>query len=248
MNQLSGSDQLGRVGRVLWRKTIPLTSQVKGRWTRYNLDVTELMRKHPGGLFQLTLSISTRDANWECQGASDTAELEDPEPQSQDDESYAETNWDYYGEGEYYDGDVRWEERDDPCKAAYYRYSQNIRAQRNLLASNIGLIAKRGPNGKLLVVATALDTARPKSGVKIDVMSFQNQVLASGRTDANGTVELDPRAQPFALIADDSGRKGYLRIAPASVTSTWAAKPSSTDSRASCTATAACGARATLST
>ena len=46
-------------------------------------------------------------------------------------------------------------------------------------------------------------------------MSFQNQVLASGRTDANGMVELDPRAQPFALIADDSGRKGYLRVAPA---------------------------------
>ena len=46
-------------------------------------------------------------------------------------------------------------------------------------------------------------------------MSFQNQVLASGRTDANGMVELDPRAQPFAIIADDNGRKGYLRVAPA---------------------------------
>ena len=44
-------------------------------------------------------------------------------------------------------------------------------------------------------------------------MSYQNQVLASGRTDANGMVELDPRSTPFALIADDGGRKGYLRVA-----------------------------------
>jgi uncharacterized protein YfaS (alpha-2-macroglobulin family) len=51
--------------------------------------------------------------------------------------------------------------------------------------------------------------------VKVDAMSFQNQVLASGRTDVNGVIELDPRSQPFAIIADDNGRKGYLRVAPA---------------------------------
>ena len=40
--------ELGRVGRVLWRKTIPLASPVQGRWTRYDLDVTELMRQASG--------------------------------------------------------------------------------------------------------------------------------------------------------------------------------------------------------
>ena len=30
VNNLSGSQEMGRVGRVLWRKTIPLTSQVPG--------------------------------------------------------------------------------------------------------------------------------------------------------------------------------------------------------------------------
>ncbi|HVQ13353.1 MAG TPA: MG2 domain-containing protein, partial [Vicinamibacterales bacterium] len=221
VNPLSGTDQLGRVGRVLWRKTIPLTSQVKGRWARYNLDVTELTARHPGALFHLSLAIAPKDAIWDCPGGDDAADLDDPEPASQDDgDSVPSTNWDYY-ENQYYDydgdgdGGMRWDERDDPCKSSYYRYQSTTRASRNLLASNIGLIAKRGPKGKLLIVSTALDSAKPKSGVKIDVMSFQNQVLASALTDANGTVELDPRAQPFALIADDSGRKGYLRIAPA---------------------------------
>ena len=220
VNPLSGTSELGRVGRVLWRKTIPLTSQVKGRWTRYNLDVTELTAKHPGALFHISLAIAPKDAVWDCPGGDENAELDDPEPADQEDGDSAQgSNWDYYDNENYeyggdYDGDTRWSERDDPCKASYYRYQSTTRAARNLLASNIGLIAKRGPKGKLLIVSTALDTAKPKAGVKIEVMSFQNQVLASGRTDANGMVELESRAQPFAIIADDNGRKGYLRVAP----------------------------------
>ncbi|HUQ12203.1 MAG TPA: MG2 domain-containing protein [Steroidobacteraceae bacterium] len=216
VNTLSGSAELGRVGRVLWRKSIPLTAQVPGKWTRYNLDVTELMRKHPGGLFQLRLSLSPKDALYECAGQSPDS-VDEPEPANAEDADgyYSEENgsaWNYYEE-ENYDGEVVWNERDDPCKPAYYRYGQNIRAQRNLLASNIGLIAKRGAKGKLLVVATALDSAKPMPGVTIDAISYQNQLLASGRTDSSGTLELDLRAQPFALIADDNGRKGYLKVA-----------------------------------
>jgi alpha-2-macroglobulin len=211
VNPLSGAQELGRVGRVLWRKTIPLASPIPGKWTRYDLDVTQLMRKHPGGLFQLTLSLAPGDALYDCPNESETTAVEDPEPASQDDaNSYDPSNWDY---AEEYYGDISWNERDDPCKAAYYRYGSNIRDARNLLASNIGLIAKRAQRGKLLAVATALDSARPLAGVKIDAMSYQNQVLASGRTDADGMVELDPRGTPFALIADDGGRKGYLRVA-----------------------------------
>jgi uncharacterized protein YfaS (alpha-2-macroglobulin family) len=213
VNNLSGSAELGRVGRVLWRKTIPLTAQVSGKWSRYNLDVSELMRKHPGGLFQIKLSLSPKDALYECAGQPADG-VEDPEPTNPEDaDSYAQddSNWNYYEEN-YYDGEVVWNERADPCKPAYYRYGENIRAQRNLLASNIGLIAKRGAKGKLLVAATALDTARPKPGVTINAVSYQNQVLASGRTDGEGMLELDLRAQPFALIADDGGRKGYLKV------------------------------------
>ncbi|HEY6125573.1 MAG TPA: MG2 domain-containing protein, partial [Steroidobacteraceae bacterium] len=213
VNPLGGSQQLGRVGRVLWRKTITLASPVPGKWTRYDLDVTELMRKHPGGLFQLTLSLAPSDALYDCPNDSETAPPEDPTPTSAEDgDTHDYSNWDYYQE-EYYDGEINWNERDDPCKPAYYRYGRNIRAARNLLASNIGLIAKRAQRGKLLAVATALDSAKPLAGVKIDAMSFQNQVMASGRTDSQGMLELDPRGNVFALIADDGGRKGYLRVA-----------------------------------
>jgi uncharacterized protein YfaS (alpha-2-macroglobulin family) len=219
VNRLDGSQEMGRVGRVLWRKTLPLASPVPGRWTRYELDVTELMKQHPGGMFQLKLSLAPGDALWDCAGDSAAREpADDPAMRNQEDgDTYDPTNWDYFEE--YFDGQaVDWNQREDPCSASYYRYGQNIRAARNLLASNIGLIAKRGQgagNGSgLLTVATALDSSKPLGGVRIDAVNFQNQVLASGETNREGIAELDVRGQPFALIATHAGRKGYLRVNP----------------------------------
>lgn len=213
VNKLDGSQEMGRVGRVLWTKTIPLAAPVPGRWTRYDLDVTDLMKKHPGGLFQLKLSLAPGDGIWECSGdptRSDTPIT--PETKNQEDgDSYDPTNWGYFEE--YFEGEsIDWNQRDNPCNAAYYRYAQGIRAARNLLASNIGLIAKRGDAGKLLVAATALSSSQPLAGVKIDAVNYQNQVLASASTNSDGLAELAPRGQPFALIASQGGRKGYLRV------------------------------------
>jgi alpha-2-macroglobulin len=212
VNRLDGQQEMGRVGRVLWRKTIPLAAPVPGRWTRYDLDVTELMRKYPGGLFQLTIALAPGDAMYDCPEEA-TTNVDTPSPVSnqEDGDSSDPTNWDYYQE--YFAGEeIDWNQRENPCNPAYFRYSQGIRASRNLLASNIGLIAKRGAQGKLLVVATALDSSKPMSGVKVDAVNFQNQVLASATTDSDGIAEITPRGQPFALIANQNGRKGYLRV------------------------------------
>jgi uncharacterized protein YfaS (alpha-2-macroglobulin family) len=211
VNRLDGSQEMGRVGRVLWRKTLPLAAPVPGRWTRYDLDVTELMKKHPGGLFQLKLSLAPGDALWDCPDAPDSSGPE-PEVRNQEDgDTYDPTNWGYFEE--YFEGQsIDWNQRDNPCNPAYYRYGRQIRAERNLLASNIGLIAKRGQGGSLLVAATALDSAQPLGGVKIDAVNYQNRILVSGETARDGMVELSPQGQPFALIATLQGRKGYLRV------------------------------------
>jgi alpha-2-macroglobulin len=215
VNKLDGTQEMGRVGRVLWRKTLPLAAPVPGKWTRYDLDVTDLMKQHPGGLFHLKLSLAPPDALWDC--PDDTARTEeapkdDPEVRNQEDgDTYDPTNWDYFQE--YFEGEsIDWNQRDNPCNGAYFRYGQNIRATRNLLASNLGLIAKRGAGDKLLVVATALDSSQPLAGVKVDAINYQSQVLASASTDREGVATLEMKGQPFALIASHDGRKGYLRV------------------------------------
>ena len=212
VNQLDGSQEMGRVGRILWRKNIPLSAPIPGRWTRYDLDVTELMKRHPGGLFQLQLSLAPGDGLWDCSDQAETARVAEPALKNQEDgDSNDPTNWDYV-QSYFEDETTDWNLRDNPCEPSYYRFQPNTRAARNLLASNIGLIAKRGSRGKLLVVSTALDSARPLSGVKLDAVNFQNQVLASGSTNDDGLAEIDLAGQPFALIATKDGRKGYLRV------------------------------------
>ena len=214
VNKLDGQQELGRVGRYLWRKTITLPKVQANRWNRYALDVTELFDKHPGGLFRLTVSISRADASYACSGSEgETAAMESPLASEEDFAEREASSWDfaeqYYGEG----ASEGWHQRENPCKNAYYRYSEQTRAARNLLASNIGLLAKRDQNGKMLVVTTDLRTAQPLAGVKVTAMNFQNQPVTSAVSNDEGLLHFQLKAAPFYLLADKGGHKGYLKVA-----------------------------------
>ena len=110
------------------------------------------MRKHPGGLFQLTLALAPKDAHLGLPGRRRrTRDLDDPEPTNQEDgdsEQSRRTGTTTRTTTTTTTATRDWNERDDPCKASYYRYAAEHRAARNLLASNIGLIAKRGAEGQ----------------------------------------------------------------------------------------------------
>jgi len=57
--------------------------------------------------------------------------------------------------------------------------------QRWVLVTDLGLVAKKGAD-ELLVWVNSFSTLRPESGVTVTLRSQRNQVLARGRTDANG--------------------------------------------------------------
>ena len=228
VNKLDGHQEMGRVGRFLWRKTIPLTGPAAGRWSRYDLDVTELMRKYPGGLFQLALQLTPRDSTYQC-GARDgsqpggdqpgpAAEVrekagqpEGPPRDQEDGDQVQRSNWD--SAEEYFDvGGASWGRRADACNVAYFVYGENVRTQRNLIASNIGLLAKRDQHGRLMVTATDLRTGVPRSGIKLSVRNFQNRTLATGSTDANGLATMTPTGTPFLLVGEAGGQRAYLKL------------------------------------
>jgi alpha-2-macroglobulin len=213
VNPLSGSSELGRVGRHLWRKKVSLTAVEPGRWNRYSLDLSELFKQHPRALVQLTLSIQRSDSTYECPGStSDEADVEPPMPDQDDNNTTEASNWDYAEE--YFgatDGST-WNDRDNPCKDAYYQYTQGIKQARNFLASNIGLTAKRDQHGKFLIAATDLRTSRPLAGVKLSLRNYQNQDVGSVTTDAVGLAQLTPTGTPFTLLAEKDGERGYLKV------------------------------------
>ncbi|MEZ5475850.1 MAG: MG2 domain-containing protein [Steroidobacteraceae bacterium] len=215
VNALDGTHELGRVGRFIWQKVIPLTAPVPGRWTRYNLDVTELMKSEPGGMFQLTLSIAPPDSTYSCPSldSSTTVPTATVEIANQESGDMAEpSNWDY--SEEYFGADVEadWRERDNPCNPAYYRYADGVRATRNLLASNIGLLAKRDQRGAWLAVATNLRDASTLNAIDITAQNFQGRTIQAVKTDNQGVAQFPVIDQPFVLVAEHQGEKGYLKV------------------------------------
>jgi uncharacterized protein YfaS (alpha-2-macroglobulin family) len=218
VNKLDGEQEMGRVGRFLWRKSVPLTGPVTGHWTRYTLDVTQLMKAHPGALIQLTLRLTPSDSAYTCPGGPPVVMGSDgrpkpqpPLPDQEDGDERGSSNWDY---AESYFGEAAgdWSHRGDPCSAAYFAYGENVHAARNLITSNIGLLAKRDQHGKLLVVATNLATSEPAAGVALTVRNFQNQILAKGSTDSSGQATLTPSGMPFLLMGEAGGQKSYLKL------------------------------------
>lgn len=212
-NALDGQVWLQRVGRHLFRKRIELDPPPSGGWQRYSLDATELLRAHPGALVQLTLEIRRRDSTYDCPASGADAATEaaaDPPPQDWEDLYVVESSsWDGV-ESSLGMGD--WRLRDDPCNDAYYARASDARSSRNFLASNLGLVAKRGATGGVLVVATDLRTAAPLAGVSIELFDFQDQRLAGATTNAQGFAEIPVERAPFYAVARRGDERGYLKL------------------------------------
>lgn len=216
-NGLDGDAELTRVGRYLWRKTISLSTPARGKWERYSLDVTDLLRSNPAGLFRLSMTIKRQASLYTCPSPTENGiGLTDPDTEltNLDDDILPESSsWDYaedyYGEND--DAGV-WSERENPCKSAYYRWAPGVNVSRNFIGSNLGLLAKQDPRGGLLVVATNLATAQPMADVSVEVMNFQNQPLHHLITNSAGFANVHVNAAPFYLIARKDGQAGYLKI------------------------------------
>lgn len=214
-NKLGGAEELQRVGRYLWRKTINLKSPEPDKWNRYLLDATQLLNKHPGGLFRLTLSINRGNSTFSCAEDENTVPVAKEEPPKNNEDLNVEesSSWDYAED--YYGADSSnssWQDRSNPCKNAYYKYASGVSSSRNFMASNIGIIAKRGSSGKVHVITTDLRTAEPLGKVKIQFRNFQNQQIGSAETAASGFAKASLPDTPFYLIAQKGKQKGYLKM------------------------------------
>jgi hypothetical protein len=207
-NDLDGRNELDRVGRPIWTKTIHVPALKPDTKGRYNLDVTELLRANPGGMFQLNLFITRANSSYPCTGEGEQAAT--PSARGQASEDLGETEGGEYSPED--DSGYQWQHRDDPCKDAYYSYAQGVRDARNLLASNIGLLAKRDRRGTLHVVATNLRTGEPGKGVALTLFDYQNQPGLTASTDASGFAEFKGSENAFYVLAEQGGGKGYLKL------------------------------------
>ncbi len=215
VNPLGGSEELSRVGRYLWRKTIPLSDDpaVTGRWSRYDLDVSPLFEESPGSLFRIILSFNRGNSTYPCP-ESDKPVVTEPPLKNQDGADYSRySGWDY-SEYSYESYRSAWLNRNNPCEDAYYnpRFNPAALVGRNFLSSNVGLVAKLEENGTLHVIVTDIGTAEPLPDARVRAFNFQNRLLGEAACDQNGFAVLPLKDRAFYLSARSGNDVGYLRI------------------------------------
>lgn len=221
VNNLEGENELTRVGRVMLKKTIQLSTLKQtdfSKWNQFTLDLSDLIKADPGSVYRVTLSFKKKYSLYTCSEVDSTEQASDNMQDVEEDwdeiDQKEASSWDYVEnfydeEGAYYD-DYQWSNRDNPCKREYY--DSRHWASRNVLASDLGLIAKRGMDGSMLFIATDLVTAKPLAGVDLEVYNLQNQLLKKIETDGNGLAQVSLDSKPFLLVAKKDNQRGYLKL------------------------------------
>lgn len=216
VNNLDGENELVRVGKIVCNKAIPLATLKRTdftRWNQYALDLSELISVEPGAIYRVTLSFRKKYSLYKCT-ETDTAKIREEE-----DMENAITKWndqqrpygeEYIGEEYYYDGSYEWRQRDNPCRHEYYNSEHWV--SRNIIASDLGLIAKRGTDGSMLFTVTDIKTTDILSGVILEIYDYQHQLLGRVETNSNGMAEVKIPQKPFLLVAKKGTQRGYLRL------------------------------------
>jgi uncharacterized protein YfaS (alpha-2-macroglobulin family) len=217
VNNHVGRTQLARVGKVIWRDVVSLDfkPEDQDKTVRRGLDLSPLLKKNPAGF--IVLKVSIRRQNMRLDGHVGRVEFRD-DPVNWDPaftpDDQEQSYWDYWDEES---GEQMYKDRDNPLTVSYYmpRWNHPIQDWRNVMVSDLGLLAKAGEDGALTLAASDLKTALPKPGVALTVYDFQRRELWKGATDAAGQIsaKLDPNnTVPAFVVAQADGQMGYLRL------------------------------------
>jgi hypothetical protein len=240
INNLSGERELDRVGEPVWTSAIdfPWTEADQNRWVRRGLDLSELSRRFPGGMFHIRISFRSRHVQYVCTvGHGDFSHLVFP------DDSFPAfrtgtgeySGWDYswgvamsvpganYWNAYTNSPGFNWSEwnrhRNDPCHPAFYvpMSGRNITRGRNVHVSNLGLMARRELDGSWLLAATNLITARSSPNTEFRIYNYQGRVLHQGRTGADGMAVIPASVETgsgsrLVIYAENNLGRAYLRV------------------------------------
>ncbi|HNA01192.1 MAG TPA: hypothetical protein PLN49_10040, partial [Ferruginibacter sp.] len=163
-NSLGGNTELRRVGKPIVQKTLRLdddkTLDLRKK-QHFSLDIDKFLKTEQGAIYRVTIGFRpeyslylSSDTTAKADDDSEEDYYSDYERSSVDDD---DEFWDRYDT--YYPFGYNWERRDDPTSKSYY--NKDRWATRNIIASNIGLTAKRGNDNSMLVAVSNILTTEP---------------------------------------------------------------------------------------
>lgn len=215
VNDLDGSDELTRFGKVLVKKKISLdkdkSSNLK-QWTRHVIDLSKLISPEPGAIYRVSIKFSKEDALCECPVEEEEAE----EIIEEEEDNWNEELWHAYG---FDDGFDYWSDYYDEYSACSESYYQGKAVSRNILASNLGLIFKLDEDKTSHAFISDMLTSDPISNATVEYYSYSKDLIASGQTNSEGMIQVKLKEKPFLLVAKKGNQRGYLKLRDGNVNS-----------------------------
>ncbi|MEM6967349.1 MAG: MG2 domain-containing protein, partial [Bacteroidota bacterium] len=213
-NEVDGQYSLNQVGRIIMQKQVRLAEinadAQSASWSRYALDLSELINDDPHAIYQVSLGFRPEYASYGCSPKDQNASGNNTIPENpfaENDGKKFNSIWNIYRYN--YEG-YRYDHRNDPCYPAYYN-SDRFR-RRNVLASDMGILAKKGADGKYMLAVTDLRTTMPMDHVDLEFYDYQQQIITKTMTDNNGMAATEFDEAPFVVVAKKDNQRGYLKL------------------------------------
>ena len=196
-NSIGDANTNQYLGRVVHSEKIPLrnisSESNKDKWVRYAIDIKDLTSIESGAIYQIRIGYKKSYVNYSC----------DIESKHPDTRSSAFDFENFYRNYNY-------NNRSNPCFKEYYDKSKFL--YRNILASNLGMIVKKGKSNTLHVVTTDIRDASVVDNVLVKVYDMQGQLLVDGRSDKNGVINCQADRKPYFVIAQSNDDYAYLNL------------------------------------
>ena len=209
-NKLDGNNNLKQVAQPIAKTTILLKQNNLinySKWNTYALDLSKIIKPEPGAIYRVEFSIKMKYSLFKSSvsNSSTTDDEADNNEESENDKNYSSSYDDY----DYYRGDYNYDDQSDPTKDYYY-YNKKIAT--NILATDLGVIVKRGENKQYNMIVADIVSTNPVAGATVNLYNYQQQKIATSSTDSDGMVsfQLDKMAY-FAIITKDKNAT-YVKL------------------------------------
>lgn len=207
VNDLDGKDELSRFGKKIVEKHIELKIKDgdSSRWTSHVIDLNKLIKPELGAIYRVGIKFDKNDSSCGCE----IDEEEETEPETAEDK-WSERTWRAYMYSyDEYESWRNYRDRTNPCDPDYY---DGKAVSRNILASDLGIVFKLDQDKRGHIFVSNMVTARPIPNALIQFYDYTNDLITSGRSDANGMLALPLSRKPFILIAKYGNQRGYLKL------------------------------------
>ncbi|MGC1205911.1 MAG: MG2 domain-containing protein [Flavobacteriaceae bacterium] len=216
-----------KVGRRIAKQTIQLQTAGEniGKWKAYSIDLSQFFKADVGAIYRVEVSFKKSYSLYDCEANSNTSSSENDdyddyyedeyyendyaEIDTEDEDLLEEAYWDnlIYSYKNY---SYNWHEENNPCHDAYY--GENKIVSQNLLATNLGIIAKQGANNSYYFAVTNILNTNPEANAKVVIYNFQQQELASKQTDEQGLTLIDSDKKAAFAIISKGNNKTYIKL------------------------------------